>query len=183
MPGSVQRTMQPHPSRPTGTTVLGLPDVDRGRASVPRLRSGRCPRSSSQASLRSQLTVIFLVEVDRRAADRGDVRQRLRSAAVSSSPSPARPTSTSGRHSTTDGLLESNHYFRLRHRVDHFNGYLKSHEAIERSRTRRICGVAAQSLSTSSRSPKLPADPPAATRSATPRLDPKGYLPTITPGN
>ncbi|MDH6130823.1 hypothetical protein P3T37_000190 [Kitasatospora sp. MAA4] len=38
------------------------------------------------------------------------------------------------------------HYFRLRNRVEHFNGYAKDHEAIERSRTRRIRGVAAQSL-------------------------------------
>ncbi|MEK2474108.1 hypothetical protein [Streptomyces noursei] len=34
-------------------------------------------------------------------------------------------------------------YFRLRNRVEHFNSYAKDHEAIERSRTRRI---AAQSL-------------------------------------
>ncbi|MFE7368464.1 hypothetical protein [Streptomyces anulatus] len=38
------------------------------------------------------------------------------------------------------------HYFRLRNRVEHFNGYAKDHEAIERSRTRRIRGIAAQSL-------------------------------------
>ncbi|WP_329069948.1 hypothetical protein [Streptomyces sp. NBC_01429] len=38
------------------------------------------------------------------------------------------------------------HYFRLRNRVEHFNAYAKDHEAIERSRTRRIRGIAAQSL-------------------------------------
>ncbi|MFJ7999529.1 hypothetical protein ACIQ7D_20635 [Streptomyces sp. NPDC096310] len=38
------------------------------------------------------------------------------------------------------------HYFRLRNRVEHFNGYAKDHEAIERSRTRRIRGIACQSL-------------------------------------
>ncbi|MEE1794537.1 hypothetical protein PUR28_27820 [Streptomyces sp. BE308] len=38
------------------------------------------------------------------------------------------------------------HYFRLRNRVEHFNGYAKDHEAIERSRTRRVRGLAAQSL-------------------------------------
>ncbi|POG45676.1 hypothetical protein BV881_20650 [Streptomyces sp. ZL-24] len=37
-------------------------------------------------------------------------------------------------------------HFRLRNRVEHFNGYAKDHEAIERSRTRRIRGIAAQSL-------------------------------------
>ncbi|MFF5700912.1 hypothetical protein ACFY7H_00090 [Streptomyces sp. NPDC012794] len=40
----------------------------------------------------------------------------------------------------------THHYFRLRNRVEHFNSYAKDHEAIERSRTRRIRGVAAQSL-------------------------------------
>ncbi|MEU3268246.1 hypothetical protein [Streptomyces bacillaris] len=30
--------------------------------------------------------------------------------------------------------------------MEHFNGYAKDHEAIERSRTRRIRGIAAQSL-------------------------------------
>ncbi|MFC4329634.1 hypothetical protein ACFPC0_17885 [Streptomyces andamanensis] len=38
------------------------------------------------------------------------------------------------------------HYFRLRNRVEHFNGYAKDQEAVERSRTRRIRGIAAQSL-------------------------------------
>ncbi|WP_432000179.1 hypothetical protein [Streptomyces sioyaensis] len=38
------------------------------------------------------------------------------------------------------------HYFRLRNRVEHFNSYAKDHEAIERSRTRRIRGIAAQTL-------------------------------------
>ncbi|MEW2094647.1 hypothetical protein AB0897_36120, partial [Streptomyces sp. NPDC007168] len=38
------------------------------------------------------------------------------------------------------------HYFRLRNRVEHLNGYAKDHEAIERSRTRRIRRIAAQSL-------------------------------------
>ncbi|MBB5122743.1 hypothetical protein AF335_05010 [Streptomyces eurocidicus] len=40
----------------------------------------------------------------------------------------------------------AHHYFHLRNRVEHFNHYAKDHEAIERSRTRRIRGVAAQSL-------------------------------------
>ncbi|MFG2484357.1 hypothetical protein ACGFSI_16535 [Streptomyces virginiae] len=38
------------------------------------------------------------------------------------------------------------HYFRLRNRVEHFNGYAKDQEAIERSRTRRIRGIATQAL-------------------------------------
>ncbi|MFD7417528.1 hypothetical protein ACFVZ3_39830 [Kitasatospora purpeofusca] len=37
-------------------------------------------------------------------------------------------------------------YFHLRNRVEHFNQYAKDHEALERSRTRRIRGQAAQSL-------------------------------------
>ncbi|MFF7257619.1 hypothetical protein [Streptomyces microflavus] len=38
------------------------------------------------------------------------------------------------------------HYFRLRNRAEHFNGYAKDREAVERSRTRRIRGITAQSL-------------------------------------
>ncbi len=37
-------------------------------------------------------------------------------------------------------------YFRLRNRVEHFHGYAKAHEALERSHTRRIRGLAAQSI-------------------------------------
>ncbi|MCX5381318.1 hypothetical protein [Streptomyces sp. NBC_00091] len=40
----------------------------------------------------------------------------------------------------------THHYVRLRNRVEHFNGYAKDHEAIERSRTRRMRGIASQSL-------------------------------------
>ncbi|MEV7027446.1 hypothetical protein [Kitasatospora sp. NPDC093558] len=37
-------------------------------------------------------------------------------------------------------------YFHLRNRVEHFNQYAKDHEALERSRTRRVRGIAAQSI-------------------------------------
>ncbi|MFE4915972.1 hypothetical protein ACFRCX_31190 [Streptomyces sp. NPDC056652] len=37
-------------------------------------------------------------------------------------------------------------YFRLRNRVEHFNGYSKDREAIERCQTRRVRGLAAQAL-------------------------------------
>ncbi|MER5555194.1 hypothetical protein ABT001_26605 [Streptomyces sp. NPDC002793] len=38
------------------------------------------------------------------------------------------------------------HYFLLRNRVEHFNGYAEDHEAIERSHTHRIRKIAARSL-------------------------------------
>lgn len=37
-------------------------------------------------------------------------------------------------------------YFHLRNRVEHFNGYAKAHEALDRGRTRCIRGVATQTF-------------------------------------
>lgn len=96
----------------------------------------------------------------------------------------------------------THHYFRLRNRVEHFNGYAKDHEAIERSRTRRIRGVAAQSLLLAfqiahANQRKISSwldtlsqgDQPARRRPSNrhklknPRnWTPKGYLPDSTPG-
>ncbi|PCG86223.1 hypothetical protein CIB93_09635 [Streptomyces sp. WZ.A104] len=64
------------------------------------------------------------------------------------------------------------HYFWLRNRVEHFNGYAKDHEAVERSRTRRIRGIAARRRPSNRHKLKNPRD-----------WTPGGYLPGTTPEN